>query len=144
MRHHFDVVPNKMHRKRTIIIFATLLLIGASVVALPLMIEWQGKRNTEYSSKYSNERFDQIQVGMPAESVVTLVGEPISRSTQKDYPVWALREISVRERLGKDSKFDMEVWSYSSPRNPRQDYELIHVAFGPSKEVIDKERWVTD
>ena len=135
----------KMARKRTTIIFATFLLVGASVVALiPATIEWSGKRNTEYGARYVENQFDRIPVGMAARSVEGLIGEPISRTTHSDYPVWALREDSVRERLGRGKNIEVEVWSYSMPKNPHRDYELIHVAFGPSKEVLGKERWVTD
>ena len=113
-------------------------------MSLPVIIESAGRTNTEYSAQYVEERFEQIQVGMSTESVVELVGEPVSRKGHKDYPVWALREEALGERLGKEAKIQMDGWSYSSPRNPRKDYELVHVAFGPGNQVIGKERWVTD
>jgi hypothetical protein len=134
-----------MNLRKAITKGAIVILLLISLAALfPMAVEWSGKRNTDYGGGYSPEQFDQIEIGMPQESVRELVGDPIERGTNKDYPVWALREDSVRERLDIDAKFDMEVWSYSRPRNSRQDYELVQVAFGPEQKVIEKDRWVTD
>ena len=133
-----------MNRKRPGIVLGVLLLGAAFVVSISAINEWVGKRNTEYGEQYAENGFDKIQVGMSSESVVSLIGDPVSRDPHDDYPVWALQEDSVRNRLGKDSKIKLVVWSYSSPKNPRRDYELIHVSIGPGNKVIGKERWVTD
>ncbi len=133
-----------MNRKRTGIVFAVLLLGASFLVSIFAVIEWAGRANTDYSGQYAENRFDEIKVGMSSESVIGLIGNPISSEIHEEYPVWALREDSVRERLGKDTKIKLIVWSYSSPRNPRKDYELVQVSLGPSNEVIEKERWVTD
>lgn len=133
-----------MNYKRTGIVLAVLLLGISFLVSIPAFIEWAGRANTDYSRQYVEKRFGEIKIGMSAESVVDLIGDPVSRQIHEDYPVWALREDSVRDRLGKDAKIKMVVWSYSSPKNSRQDYELVQVSFGPGNQVISKERWVTD
>lgn len=121
-----------------------ILLATSSIPAIQFAIEWSGKRNTGYGSGYTREQFDKISIGMPANSVKSLIGDPVARTHHPDYPVWALREKSVREQLGIEAKLNMEVWSYSKPLNYRRDYELTEVAFGPEQKVIEKERWVTD
>ena len=106
--------------------------------------DYFGVRNTNYTKDFSEDAYSSIQNGMHYEDVVRKLGEPISSNINRGYPVWALRDEKVRERLGKDNTFDMKVISYSEPSDPKKDYELVQIAFGPDLTVINKDKWVTD
>ena len=106
--------------------------------------DYFGQKNTNYSSSFTEDRYDEIRKGMSYESVIHLLGEPLSASVNRDYPVWALRDANIRERLGRDTTFDMKVISYSEPLDQMKDYELVQIAFDQNLNVVEPEKWVTD
>lgn len=106
--------------------------------------DYFGRQNTGYTDSYTEDRFASIHKGMSYESVINLLGEPLSVSVYRNYPVWALRDADIRERLGRDTTFDMKVISYSEPLDHTKDYELVQIAFDPNLNVVETEKWVTD
>jgi hypothetical protein len=127
-----------------LVLLGVLVVLAATVILYFPVQELLGRRNTRYSERFSGNSFSQIQIGMPRERVVELLGPPLSTRTHPDYPVWALREEQVRSRYGKDNLIQMEVLSFSEPKDSGRDYELVRVALGPDSTVIATEKWVTD
>jgi len=133
---------------------STLVLTGVLVflVGLPFLIlfivlgplhEFNALRNTRYSSQFTDERFNQVVVGMPRSAVVGLLGEPFSISTLTNYPVWALNDDGVRQHYGTNAQLMIEALSFSIEKN-KGDYEEVEVWIGPDDRVVERNRWVTD
>ena len=127
-------------------------LILAAVLVLPFLIlylaigpvhDFIGLRNTVYSSHFSVERYDQIHVGVPRPTVIDLLGAPLATSTLTNYPVWALRDESVRRHYGTNAELQIETLSFSRAKNGG-DYDMVSVWVGPDNKVIQHGRWVTD
>ena len=106
--------------------------------------DYFGRKNTNYSSSFTEDSYDAIRKGMSYQSVINLLGEPLSSNVNRDYPVWALRDANIRERLGPDTTFDMKVILYSEPLDQMKDYELVQIAFDQNLNVVETEKWVTD
>jgi hypothetical protein len=102
-----------------------------------------GLKNTTYSSRFTIERYDQVQVGVPRSTVIDLLGTPLQTATLTNYPVWALRDEGVRRRYGTNTELQIETISFSQAKRCG-DYDMVSVWVGPDNKVIQHERWVTD
>ena len=103
-----------------------------------------GLWNTVYSSRYSVERYQQVHIGMPRNTVIDLLGEPLKTYTLTDYPASALRDEGTRRQYSNGAPLQLETLYFSRARNNRGDFDLVSVWFGPDNKVIQCERWVTD
>ncbi len=119
------------------------IIFGAAWVIGPGH-DYFGRQNTNYPVNFTEDRYADIHKGMSYESVVSVLGKPLSENVNFDYPVWALGDANIRKRLGQDSTFDMKVIAYSEPLDPTKDFELVQIAFDPNLTVIEKMKWVTD
>jgi hypothetical protein len=104
----------------------------------------EGRQNTRYSARFTPARFDQLGLGRPRAAVTSLLGQPFHITVRTNYPGWALREPTMRQRYGTNNLIRFEVMSFSEPKKVMHDYELVDVAIGPDCFVVAKERFVTD
>src|SRR5436189_4949850 len=120
-------------RRARLMIRVYLILIaifGLPFLAIYLAVgpvhDFIGLRNTIYSSRFTVERYNQIQVGVPRGKVVDLLGEPLQTSMLTNYPAWGLRDDSVRRHYGTNAELQIETLSFSRPRNGG-DYDWVAV-----------------
>jgi hypothetical protein len=139
-------------RVKTIRPSLILVAVVAAVVCLPILVlflafgpshDFFGLRNTVYSSRFTVQRYEQIQVGVPRRAVIDLLGAPLQTQILTNYPVWALRDNGVGRHYGTDAELQIETLSFSRAKNGG-DYDMVSVWIGPDNKVIQHERWVTD
>jgi hypothetical protein len=137
---------------KTIRTFLILVAVVVAVVCLPFLVlylaigpghDFFGLRNTVYSSRFTVQRYEQIQVGATRSAVIDLLGAPLQTYMLTNYPVWALRDDGVRRHYGTNAELQIETLSFSRAKNGG-DYDLVSVWIGPDDKVIQHERWVTD
>ncbi len=135
-----------MKRTGLLALALSLPLIAAGVLwfAMGPLHDWQGKRNTLYSSKFSLETFAQVTNGMTLPAVIKILGPAFSGITNIAYPAWAVSDAATRQQSNIAGNVRIEWQYFSQPKNYRVDYEWVHVCFGPGQTVIDKHRYVTD
>ena len=126
-----------------LIVLAVLVLLASALFLFYPVHDFIGLRNTVYSSSFTPERYAQVAVGTPRATVVDLLGAPLESSKRTNYPVWALRDVSVRQRYGTNTELQIETLSFSCAMSSG-DYDLVTVWIGPDNKVIQHERWVTD
>ncbi len=124
-------------------VLPVLIVLASPVLLLGPIHDFIGLRNTVYSSRFTVQRYAQVAVGVPRATVVDLLGAPHQTSTLMNYPVWALRDESVRRHYGTNSELQIETLSFSRAKNGG-DYDMVSVWIGPDNKVIQHERWVTD
>lgn len=122
---------------------AVMLLLVCPVVFYYPIHDLFGLWNTNYSSKFSPNRFAQVTVGMSRSSVVELLGAPLQTDTITNYPVWALRDEGVRRHYGTNAQLHIESLTFSQAKQTR-DYDLVCVWIDPDNKVIEHWRGVTD
>ncbi len=127
------------------IILGLLVLIPfiLSLILLGPVHDFIGLGNTVYSSRFTVERYRQVDVGVPREAVIDLLGAPLQTSLLTNYPVWALRDDGVRRHYGTNAELQIETLTFSRSKNGG-DYDMVSVWVGPDNKVIQHERWVTD
>ena len=127
---------------------AVVAIVVGFLMLLPVILlgpvhDFIGLRNTVYSSRFSEARYKQIDVGVPRATVIDLLGPPLQTSMLTNYPVWALRDEGVRRHYGTNAELQIETLSFSRAKNGG-DYDMVSVWIGPDNKVIEHERWVTD
>jgi hypothetical protein len=137
---------------KTIRPFLILAVMVVAAVGLPFLglylaigpgHDFFGRRNTVYSSRFTVERYEQIQVGVARSAVMDLLGAPLETNMLTNYPVSALRDEGVRRLYGTNTELQVETLSFSCAKSGG-DYDLVSVWIGPDNKVIQHERWVTD
>jgi len=137
---------------KTIRPFLILVAVAVAVVCLPFLVlclaigpghDFFGLRNTIYSSRFTVQRYEQIQVGVTRSAVIDLLGASLQTYMLTNYPVWALRDDGVRRHYGTNAELQIETLSFSRAKNGG-DYDMVSVWIGPDNKVIQHERWVTD
>ena len=142
----------RVKRVKTIRPFLILAAVLGAIICLPFLVvylaigpvhDFIGLRNTVYSSRFTVERYAQIQVGVPRSTVIDLLGTPFQTATLTNYPVWALRDEGVRRLYGTNAELQIETLSFSQAKRSG-DYDMVSIWVGPDNKVIQHERWVTD
>ena len=125
------------------IIGLPLLVMGGFWLVMGPWHEWQGRQNTQYSEKFSWERFGQVTNGMILADVTNLLGATLGDKTDSAYPGWAVHDLSGKV-YASNSTIRIEWLYFSLPKNSWNDYEWVQVVLGPEGTVIDKNHYVTD
>ena len=121
-----------------------LLFVAGGWFVLGPLHDRQGKRNTQYSSKFSPAAFFEITNGMSFDALTNQFGVPFQTEVKNDYPAWAVRTDKFRKERGHDAKIRIEWLHFSREKKTPLDFDLVEVVLGPYRTVIDKRQWVTD
>jgi hypothetical protein len=125
------------------VLLGVVLLVGI-YFGMPMLHQYLGYKNTQYSQNFSDVRFAGITNDMLKAAVVGLLGTPLNTIVNESYPVWALREELMRSRYGTNNQIRIEVLYFSCPKDIHRDYDEVTVSFGPDGNSIGTYRWVTD
>ena len=129
-----------------------IAMICCGVLLSPLVAIWiivgpihdiRGRFNTDYSTRFSTERYERIHIGMGRDTLLDLIGPPLRKEGPFETSAWAFRDESVRQKYDRNTTIRTESLYFSKPRKGG-DYDLVLVSIGPNDEVIGYERWVTD
>ncbi|MGC3961543.1 MAG: hypothetical protein QM813_27545 [Verrucomicrobiota bacterium] len=112
-----------------LIVLAVLLALGSIPFLYSPVHDFIGRRNTDYSARFSADRYAQIAVGLSREKVEDLLGAPFTTVLlDTNYPPWAEGIQSL---------------TFSRPKSGG-DYDSVFVWIGADQKVRWHGRAVTD